>query len=887
MKILLFKPVPVNLFLFVLIANLYAYSQNSSEKSYTEISDIVHFQKECTQTSDIVITSGGKLIVSSLLSMHPGTKITVEPGGKLVVDGGTITTACLDPWQGIEVLGNPDLDQTPPSQQGWVLVINGGTIANALAGIRAGVLYDLPESGGVSEIKATGGIIQVNNAVFKNNKIAIEWLPYVHASISYAKHSTFITDMNMLNAINPDYFIKLYGINILEISNCEFTNSRSWFNEDDPAQGSGVYAWHASIQSSCAASQTPCPPIGYHPNKFNNLYRGIYALNSGSNRTVSIINHVFNSTYRGLYLSGVNNARITSNKFFINTPFKVEGGYGLYLDACTGYWVEDNELRHNGQTPLGVGLIVNNSGTYPNEIYRNRFINLEAGISAQGINRNQSRISGLQILCNDFIDGHSDILVPNLDQTPGWGIAVSQGANSQNPRHMAGNLFHHHTAVDFNDINNEGEDIIYYYPSNHIPADERVVPIEYTSNTVTPQPVYFTPPWEYENGCPCRLISGGGGHEGEMKQQMAESGQQANALQEILELMIDAGDSESLFWDVYMSSSPEAMQVYQELMTASPYLSDTVVSAAIVKEDVLVDVMLRDIMVANPHTAKSGKLMEELEQRWTPLPEYMKAQIMQGKSLVSVRESMESKLARHQLDKAIAVSALARNWHNNTDSLVWLWSADNSLASKYKLAFLYFELDQAALGTAVLNNITTQFDMSAAQQAGHQQIAAVYDMLESLAQEGKSIPEADSLQIATLLEVEAGSTGLAGVYARNALLALQAIVYDEPILLPDLMKSRAMAEAYSKLLETSPPKNLGVFPIPARDFLVAEYVLDGESKGMIEFADASGRLVHTMTVSGPINRQIVDTRQWKPGWYIATLKTQAKTVESVKFIISD
>jgi hypothetical protein len=32
---------------------------------------------------------------------------------------------------------------------------------------------------------------------------------------------------------------------------------------------------------------------------------------------------------------------------------------------------------------------------------------------------------------------------------------------------------------------------------------------------------------------------------------------------------------------------------------------------------------------------------------------------------------------------------------------------------------------------------------------------------------------------------------------------------------------------------------------------------------------------------------LVDTRQWKPGWYIATLKTQTKTLESVRFIISD
>jgi len=68
---------------------------------------------------------------------------------------------------------------------------------------------------------------------------------------------------------------------------------------------------------------------------------------------------------------------------------------------------------------------------------------------------------------------------------------------------------------------------------------------------------------------------------------------------------------------------------------------------------------------------------------------------------------------------------------------------------------------------------------------------------------------------------------------------------------------------------------------------VVEYALDAESKGMIEFTDASGRLLHTLTASGPVNQEIVDTRRWKPGWYIATLKTQAKTLESVRFIISD
>ncbi len=834
-------------------------------------------------SGDITIASGATLTIASMLYMDAGTKIIVEPGGKLVVDGGTITTACLDPWLGIEVLGNPNLSQAPTSNQGWVQVINGGTISNAETAIRAGIKT---YSGGTYTYTQTGGIVQIENAIFSNNQTAIELLPYNKTNISYIRHSTFETRATVPGSIVPDYFIKLIVNNIQDISGCTFKNYRNVLEPDSLARGNGIYVFNSNLKNKCSSLVTPCPPTEYYPNKFINLYYGIYVLSAEHNSYISVIKNEFENNYRGLYLSGVSNARVTSNDFIINTPFEENGGYGMYLDGCTGYWVEDNEFRHEGTSATGIGLVINNSGTAPNEVYRNRFIKLEQGISAQGINKDTYSNSGLQILCNDYINTGADILVPNTLEERGLGIAAHQGANSQNPQHMAGNLFHHHTAVDFNDINNEGEHITYYYPLNH--TDPRVKPEEYTENTVTVIEVEFLDDWTYNDGCPCRLESGGGGgHEEELKQQMAESEQQANALQETLELLIDAGDSESLFWNVYMSSSPEAMQVYQELMTASPYLSDTVVSAAIFKEDVLIDAMLRDIMVANPHSAKSGKLMEELEQRWTPLPEYMKAQIMQGKSMVSVRESMESTLAQHQLDKAMAVNALAGNWHNNTDSLVWLWSTDNSLASKYNLAFLYLELDQAAQGTTVLNIIPTQFNMSGSQQSGHQQIAAVYALLAVLAQEQKSILEADSLQIATLLEIEAGSTGLAGVYARNALLALQALAYDEPILLPDLMKSRAMAEAYSKLLETGPLKNLGVFPIPARDYLVVEYLLDAESKGMIEFTDVSGRLVHTFSVSGPVNRQIVDTRNWKPGWYIATLKAQTKTLESVKFIISD
>lgn len=848
---------------------------------YIEITGTVTWDLPRRQAGDVVVMPGAELTLTSTLYMQPDTRIIVRRGGKLVIDGGSVTSVGTGlRWRGIEVWGNSSQPQQL-AHQGWVRIINEGSVKNSVMGIYTNRPDHAEE--GLWEPGYTGGIVQGIYARFVNNKTALQFYPYNYPSVSGFTNCEFITYGYEAGVDESAFLVEITGINGINFVACSFENK---------CHGLGFYRSgirsvnsYLRIKGNCLDTIHPCND--WDSTFFKGLKYGVYATAVSPNLYIDIRHTAFNKNLKGLYLGGITNSRVTSNTFSINTPYREDSGYGMYLDECTGYWVEDNEFRHDEIGPKGIGIIVNNSGSDPNEIYRNRFQNLEQGISAQGNNKDPKSATGLQILCNDFVDCDADIMIVNESESQGVGIATHQGADSQNQQHMAGNLFHHHTAVDFNDINNEGEDIIYYVPLNYNQQYHRVIPEEYTVNTVTFTEVELLDDWTYNGGCPCKLESGGGGHEEEMKQQMAESEQEANALQETLELLIDAGDTESLHWDVYMSTSPEAMQVYQELMNTSPYLSDTVVSAAIIKEDVLVDAMLRDIMVANPHTAKSGKLLEELDQRWTPLPEYMKAQIMQGKNLVSVRESIESTLARHKLDKAMAVNALARNWHDLADSLVWLWSADNSLSSKYKLAFLYLDLNQAAQGAAVLNNIPMQFNMSGAQQTGHEQIATMYDMLASLVQEGKSILEADSLQIATLLEIEAGSSGLAGAYARNALLALQVLAYDEPILLPDLMKSRAMAQAYSKLLETRPPKNLGIFPIPASDYLVVEYVLDDESKGIVEFTDTSGRLVYALPVSGPVNQQLVDTRQWKPGWYFATLKTQTKTLESLKFIISD
>lgn len=182
----------------------------------------------------------------------------------------------------------------------------------------------------------------------------------------------------------------------------------------------------------------------------------------------------------------MDNGRITSNRFEIYQPFEEDGGCGLYLDNCTGYWVEENTFKHvSDTTTKGIGIVVNNSGTDPNEIYRNTFISLEQGISAQ--EQNRSSRDGLQILCNDFDECLADVFVPESIYE-GKGIAPNQGSNDTVADAMAGNLFYIEGIIpddDYDDLNNEGTHFYYYYPQNYGIGYLRVVPVDYTTSTIT------------------------------------------------------------------------------------------------------------------------------------------------------------------------------------------------------------------------------------------------------------------------------------------------------------------------------------------------------------------------------------------------------------------
>jgi len=362
-------------------------------------------------------------------------------------------------------------------------------------------------------------------------------------------------------------------------------------------------------------------------------------------------------------------------------------------------------------------------------------------------------------------------------------------------------------------------------------------------------------------------------------------------METLLTTMIDGGDTEALNAEVENSVPPEAVVVYNELMAESPNLSETVVESTIEKESVIPNAMLRDVMVANPHTAKSISLLEQLDERFEPMPDYMKAQILAGRSIQNLKQELEAQLAGYKLKKAKALNNIVRYYNEEfnpitaSDSILALYQEDNTLKSTYQMAWIYLQNGEYQQGNNLINNIPSLYDLSDNEQLDHNQLEGIYNMLLGIFQNGYPIDSLTASQVNELQMLASDGEPRPQAYARNILLATDVIAYQEPILFPNMLKSSEAIEEYDKLAKAQAPGILEVYPNPSKDYVILQYNLETEQEGKIEIKDMSGTTRLVLSFIGLQNQVTLITRDWNSGMYIATLKIDGKSTESVKFTL--
>ncbi|MFH2144220.1 MAG: DNRLRE domain-containing protein, partial [Bacteroidota bacterium] len=363
-------------------------------------------------SGNIVITDGNRLIVEDgvILRFYKESEIIVEAGGELILSGSsndpvTLINACSNSWKGI--------------------VVNGDQ-ANQKYG-KFKTLYSHIENAEIGIESFEGGYVYSILSTYRNNETGAKFHPFNGNNSSKFTRCLFEYDLDPADpAFIPQAHVYLNDVGIIRFEGNVF---KGFGNAPMPeVWGIGISSINADfiVEPYYITLSSPIK------NKFIKLEYGIKA---GSFKAVSVTvkQADFIDNFRGILLENVDFATIQLNDFKVGAdyiqypPYDPENAYwnyGLYLNECTGYDVQENNFHH-GIT----GLFINNSGMEYNELYNNSFSSLNnLGNSAAVIclNRNSNNMAilgevvpkgfgtgntGLEIKCNDFTQNSYNISV--------------------------------------------------------------------------------------------------------------------------------------------------------------------------------------------------------------------------------------------------------------------------------------------------------------------------------------------------------------------------------------------------------------------------------------------------------------------------------------------
>ncbi len=619
-------------------------------------------------------------------------------GGRLTLERTTFTadTRCCEAlWQGVEVWGYNTLSQSPlnlNNKQGLMRMIDNSVVEHAQRGVA--LVKITPQAG--YDFTHTGGVIQSTNSFFKNNVVDVEFRNYLGYNnntlvnnLSFFNNTEFITNQQMYANAVPNAHVFMSGVYNVYFRGCDFKNTvPQFYNTTD--RGYGIRSFFSQFHVVPRCLTLNCS--GIDQGSFENLWYGIRAFSAFNSFTFTADRNNFLQNYYGIEANSVDYLQITRNYFDIiaTSPQNPQASFGVYLNTCTGYKVEENDLNTMNAYNSSRGIIVNNSvnnlpnpnlppypniSIYYNEVYKNRFTGQL--ISGQSQGNNAAIINnvtpqndiGLRWLCNTF---YGDVYQADLAVTSG-AIDYHQGTALTNPGR---NIFSHNTYDLHNDFAlNQG-----VYPINYVHGPTFAeTPLYYT-------PVLLTPTLVNTSGsCPTKIISG------QNISFRSSLFAEINTLKPEIETkvnLIDGGNTQSVLSAINGNMSPGNLK--NLLLSKSPYLSDTVLLAYIARNPP--HGHLKEVLIAN--SKLSAQVMQAVNA--LNLPNGIKNQILAAQNAnSSAREHLINEISALYAALGYNTYELNRSYLTDTtvvngiDSVINILKDDNSSLSLELLCKAY------------------------------------------------------------------------------------------------------------------------------------------------------------------------------------------------------
>lgn len=868
--------------------------------SYELISTNETISEPTDKCTNVKILSGVTLTITDVLRMPISGNIFIEPGAKLVVNGGTITSVGNGLWDGIVVSGNSLENQFPstsPAHQGY-LYLNNATIENAEYGVK---LVN------PSYKNTSGGVIQAYNSTFKNNRTAINFLPYKNKlnGVEFDNVSKFVRCTLLIdnNFCWPEWehfneHVRLCGVKGVEFQSCEFYN----------LQDNKVYDnWNVGIRALDAGIKVFEIATGVSLIQGFNI--GISLENSSSTVTSLIKDTEFKENVRGVKATGMSDISIIRNSFDLTCGIKVNEAifehqylYGIDLYQSTGFQIEENDFTSNlhweGSGVVQFGIRVNNTNhnlSDNNQIYKNVFETNIRCIHAEGINRTANGLIGLQLLCNEFIGQGSyawrDIEIyddpSHLGSVP-EGIRRSQGYYINNNDNLAaGNFFRHFTfsGGSTSDIyENTGSSIDYFYNDD---LGSSFQPIKYTSSV---SPIYVN----NNNQCPSNINSGielplDPQLEAAMKSSfLSDQTAYWNLYYSYLN-QIDGGSTPAILTDIQNAWPQEAWDLRNDLMSIAPYLSREALEEA-ANSDVLSDAMLLEICLANPDATSSEEFIEFLLTSIpTPLPTYMGDLIRASWDDITPRTLLENGLAKFGGKMDYNMNMLLANEKfkgtQSKDSLRSLHNLRANLRDRYAIVDSYINEQNFDFSIDELNSISADFSFDDREQDEYDNFSSYHDLLYAIADDSRNIFELTTSEFDQLEQIAQDRTGWSSVKAGNILCFVYNFCFDyPPNLSTDSIPKSVIQSRY--LDDKEDLSRLIINPNPIVNEATIEWSLVALiGKTIVRITDINGNNVFTDDILQRNGQMIVHLGSLNPGIYGVDISTANEIIVSKKIIL--
>lgn len=837
--------------------------------------------------SNIIIEQNQELTIKCNVYLSPHAKIIVKPSGHLIIDGGTLTSLSTQPWQGIEVWGEKNKSQIPlpgqPNAQGKVILKNGAVIENAENAITLWKKNDY---------SSTGGIVQADDAVFINNRRSVEFMSYQNThpisetplgNISYFKNCRFEVNDEYLAPAPFFAHISMWEVDGINIQACDFINNMT----NEPNTGVGILTSNANfdILPSCSSLVTPCPENNIVPNTFQGFKYGIESFGTGANiKTICIKNAEFNGNSCGIKLRNVNNATIINSIFNVGgtTMYNAECGFnygvGMELFNCTGFAIEENSFYKVYGNPEGyfVGTYIEETQA-ADQVYKNEYYGLTYGNYAVGKNWKESdTYQGLAYYCNQNTWNWQDITVAKDDAHPPIGGIQSKIGSSSLP---AGNTFSN--IADYH-IYNDGDHLIDYFYYAPSPGN--------TSTSYYPARVYRVIREEVVgilNQCPSNYGGGGSSSERDVVLTPAQKQQEEmdyatgllgyDNVKALYDNLKDGGNTTGTLAEISSAWPSDMWQLRADLLGKSPHLSMEVLKATADKTDVLPESIIFEILAENPDELKKDELINYLEDKQNPLPEYMIDILRQVAMGSSYKTVLQRQMAHYNQVKTRAAHNIIRSLLNDTicnnnELRKWFDNIGGKRADE-QIITTYMSEGNFTSALSLANMMPSLYNYNDNELDEHYYYMQMLNLQINLAQQQRTIFDLDSIEINNLLNIADNSIGTAGAQAKGILEFAYGYHFYNCIDPEEQgMKSR-------KYLNTAATENIfGIEitakPNPANAWVAFNYTLPAnDPQGVIKISNLSGKEIASIPVSGKQGQKIWDTRSVKPGVYFYTLNT--------------